>query len=209
MTGADGTRTESESAQAQNIAPVTYLFGAAPEGDVTPPEGIAAASQGNDRASRRAENVSLNGLTRRNMSRWEIEKLLASRELSEDVIAREVARLEGVGLIDDAALAETLVRTQRDRKGLGRQALVAELRRRHIDPDIIDAAMVTDDDGDAEQERANELAVKKARALSSYDQETAKRRLTGFLMRKGYSSSVVQAATAMALSGRSSGVQFR
>jgi regulatory protein len=144
------------------------------------------------------------------MSRWEIEKLLHSRELADEVIAAEVERLEGVGLIDDAALAETLVRTQRERKGLGRQALIAELRRRHIDQDIIDAALEADSgDDDAEQQRANELAEKKARSLSSYDQETAKRRLTGFLMRKGYSSSIVQAATSAALGARSSGVQFR
>src|SRR5690606_10858028 len=111
-------------------------------------------------------------------------------------------------------LAETLVRTQRDRKGLGRQALVAELRRRHIDPSIIESVLEADDDGeDAEQERANELAFKKARALTSYDQETAKRRLTGFLMRKGYSSRVVRTATDAALNGRAGertgGVQFR
>jgi regulatory protein len=200
-----------------SIAPVTYLFGTEP---VDAPHSPDASEEGassvasNDRASRRAENVSLNGLTRRNMSRWEIEKLLTSRELPEDVIAAEVARLEGVGLIDDAALAETLVRTQRERKGLGRQAVIAELRRRHIDAAIIDAALETDDTGeDAEQERANELAIKKARALASYDQETAKRRLTGFLMRKGYSSSIVRTATDIALSGRASGrtggVQFR
>jgi regulatory protein len=218
---ADGTSPDGEAADRDGIAPVTYLFGATPAGEPTPSAGGAPqsapdtdtpagrSSAGPDRASRRAENVSLNGLTRRNMSRWEIEKLLASRDLSEDVIAQEVERLEGVGLIDDAALAETLVRTQRDRKGLGRQALIAELRRRHIDQDIIDTAIETDDGGDAEQERANELAEKKARALASYDQETAKRRLTGFLMRKGYSSAVVQAATAAALGGRTSGVQFR
>lgn len=221
--------TDGGSTDGEQIAPVTYLFGAAPEtarsmqakvpSGLPPSVGDAAPEAdgqhvytppGSERASRRAENVSLNGLTRRNMSRWEIEKLLTSRDLSEEIIAAEVARLEGVGLIDDAALAETLVRTRRERKGLGRQALIAELRQRHIDPDLIDAALATDDsDDDAEQERANELAVKKARALASYDQATAKRRLTGFLMRKGYSSSVVQAATAVALGERSSGVQFR
>ncbi|MEX1079466.1 MAG: regulatory protein RecX [Homoserinimonas sp.] len=207
--GGDETHADDSHTDGENIAPVRYLFGAAT--DATPPvEGAAPLTPGADRVSRRAENVSLNGLTRRNMSRWEIEKLLTSRDLAEDVIAAEVERLEGVGLIDDAALAETLVRTQRERKGLGRQALIAELRRRRIDQHIIDAAIETDDSGnDAEQERANELAVKKARALSSYDEQTAKRRLTGFLMRKGYSSSVVQAATTAALGGRSSGVQFR
>lgn len=205
----------------EKIAPVTYLFGgtstsaSSPAGEGHEPEDApvsqpAVTPAGADRAKRRAENVSLNGLTRRNMSRWEIEKLLTSRELADDVIAAEVERLENVGLIDDAALAETLVRTQRERKGLGRQALIAELRRRHIDQDVIDAALEADSgDDDAEQQRANDLAQKKARALSSYDQQTAKRRLTGFLMRKGYSSSVVQAATAAALGERSSGVQFR
>lgn len=196
------------------IAPVTYLFGEAIGDDSTTSEGVQPTPADTERppasrASRRAENVSLNGLTRRNMSRWEIEKLLASRDLDEDTIAAEVARLEGVGLIDDAALAETLVRTQRERKGLGRQALKAELRRRHIDQDIIDAALDGDDEDDTEQQRATELAVKRARSLSSYDQETAKRRLSSFLMRKGYSGSVVQAATAAALAtGRSSGVRF-
>src|SRR5690554_5767283 len=138
-----------------SIAPVTYLFGTEPVDAPHSPEASeegASSVAGNDRASRRAENVSLNGLTKRNMSRWEIEKLLASRELAEDVIAAEVERLESVGLIDDAALAETLIRTRRERKGHGRQALIAELRRRHIDQDLIDAALATDDsDDDAEQ----------------------------------------------------------
>lgn len=198
----------------EKIAPVSYLFGAPPDRGSAPaafsPAVEDRSARGVDRAKRRAENVSLNGLTRRNMSRWEIEKLLSSRDLSEEVIAAEVERLERVGLIDDAALAETLVRTRRERKGLGRQALIAELRRRHIDQDIIDTALEAEDGaGEAEQERANELALKKARALSSYDQDTAKRRLTGFLMRKGYSSSVVQEAIAVALGRPSSGVQFR
>ena len=200
----------------ENLAPVAYLFGAAPASESEPLEGVLGLAQTKsndaaaDRSARRAENVSLNGLTRRNMSRWEIETLLAKRDVAEDVIAAEVARLEGVGLIDDAALAETLVRTQRQRKGLGHQALVGELRRRHIDQEIIAAALEAGDDGeDDEQQRANEIAIKRAGQLSSYDQATAKRRLTAFLMRKGYSSSIVRIAAAAALEPRSSGVHFR
>lgn len=156
----------------------------------------------------RAENVSMRALTRRGMSRWELEKTLLSRELDEEVVSAELDRLEGVGLLDDAALAETFVRTQHDRKGLGRGAITAELRRRHIDQEHIDAALEQVDD-DGEQSRATELAVKRAGQLSSYDLETAKRRLHGFLSRKGYSSAVVRAAIDEALSPRSSGVRFR
>ena len=183
------------------------------------PEQTAAEEESNNddlgrgRKEVRAENVSMHALTRRGMSRWELEKTLLSRELDEQVVEEELSRLESVGLIDDAALAETLVRTQHDRKGLGRSALTAELRRRHIPQEHIDAALEQVDD-DEEQTRATELAVKRAGQLSSYDLETAKRRLNGFLMRKGYSSSIVRAAVEEALSGRASskgsgGVRFR
>ena len=168
----------------------------------------ADLDKGNKRREVRAENVSMHALTRRGMSRWELEKTLLSRELDGEVVEAELDRLEAVGLLDDAALAETFVRTQHDRKGLGRGAITAELRRRHIDQAHIAAALEQVDDDD-EQTRATELAVKRAGQLSSYDLETAKRRLHGFLSRKGYSSSVVRAAIDEALSPRSSGVRFR
>ncbi len=178
-------------------------------------EQVETENTSEGRSSRRevrAENVSMHALTRRGMSRWELEKTLLAREFDGETVAAELDRLEGVGLIDDGALAETLVRTQHERKGLGRGALTAELRRRHIDQQHIDAAL-EQIDADDEQSRATELAVKRAGQLSSYDLETAKRRLSGFLMRKGYSSAVVRAATDEALSSRSSAgrssVRFR
>ena len=153
----------------------------------------------------------MHALTRRGMSRHELEKTLIARELDPEEVAAELDRLEGVGLIDDAALAETIVRTQHDRKGLGRSALVAELRRRNIDQEHIAVALeqVGDDD---ELERARELAVRRAPQLRSVDHETAVRRLTGYLMRKGYPSGVVRTAVTEALAGESGGpgsVRFR
>lgn len=159
----------------------------------------------------RAEKISMQALTRRGQSRWEIEKALLGRDIAGEIVEAELDRLERVGLIDDAALAETLVRTRHERKGLGRSALTAELRRRHIDQQHIDAALEQIDD-DEEQSRATELAVRRAPQLRSLDGETAKRRLTGFLMRKGYSGSVVRTAVDEALrtlGPRTSGVRFR
>jgi regulatory protein len=159
----------------------------------------------------RAEKISMQALTRRGQSRWELEKTLLGRDIEGEIVQAELDRLERVGLIDDAALAETLVRTQHERKGLGRSALTAELRRRHVDQQHIDGALGQIDDDD-EQSRATELAVRRAPQLRSLDGETAKRRLTGFLMRKGYSGSIVRTAVDEALStlgGRTSGVRFR
>jgi regulatory protein len=142
------------------------------------------------------------------MSRWELEQVLARREIEPETAQAELDRLESVGLLDDAALAVTLVYTQHTRKGLGRSAIAQELKRRHIDPLIIEDALeeIADDD---ELERATELAVKRVGQLASYDDETAKRRLHGFLARKGYDSSTVRQAMDAALATRGKrGVRF-
>ncbi|HEV7811431.1 MAG TPA: regulatory protein RecX [Leifsonia sp.] len=161
-----------------------------------------------ERPGKRASNVSMHQLARRGMSRWELEQVLARREIEPETAQAELDRLESVGLLDDAALAVTLVYTQHTRKGLGRSAIAQELKRRHIDPLIIEDALeeIADDD---ELERATELAVKRVGQLASYDDETAKRRLHGFLARKGYDSSTVRQAMDAALATRGKrGVRF-
>jgi regulatory protein len=141
-------------------------------------------------------------------------QLLESREIEPDAVAEEVERLEGVGLLDDRALAETLVRTLQDRKGLGRSAINAELRRRKIDIEAINEAMEAVDSDD-ELTRAIEIAQKRAAQLSSYDNETARRRLSAYLMRRGYNGSIISAAIAASLGtggsrgGASSTPRFR
>lgn len=161
-----------------------------------------------EKKAARAANVSLAALARRGMSRWELEQTLVSREIDADEIELELDRLASVGLIDDAALAETLVRTRHERKGLGRSALSAELRRRHIDQEVIDVAL-EQIDGDDERTRARELAERRAPQLRSLDQQTAERRLNAFLMRKGYASDIVRDAVAHALPKGGGGVRFR
>lgn len=152
----------------------------------------------------RAHNIALHALGRKGVSISEMAKLLKSRDLDEDIVDAEVARLEAVGLLDDTALAENLVRSLQERKGLGRSGVTSELRRRGVDQAAISAALETDDDGDDEAARCLEIAMKRASQLSSYDTETAKRRLSGFLMRRGYSGQVVSAAVNAALEGQGS-----
>jgi SOS response regulatory protein OraA/RecX len=150
-------------------------------------------------------NVSMNALARRGMSSREMREYLIGREFETGAVEDEVERLESVALLDDVALGETLVRTLRDRKGYGRSALTGELRRRKLDALAIELAL--DGLDDDELERATEIAHKRASQLRSYDAETAKRRLSAFLMRKGYSGSVVSTAVQRALAP--SGPVFR
>jgi regulatory protein len=150
--------------------------------------------------SARAHNVSMHALARRGVSSAEMTELLRRRDLEPEDVANEVIRLEQVGLLNDSELAATLVMQLRERKGLGRSAVAAELRRRKLDPSAIDEALTEAyESGDDELSRARAIAVKRAPQLRSLDAETARRRLGAFLMRKGYSGSIVASAVAAAL----------
>lgn len=174
--------------------------------DDEPPE---PEPEGLEAAQKRAENISLHALSRRGVSSHEMAKTLRSRDLPEEVVIAEVERLERVGLLDDAELAENLVRTKQDRKGLGKQAITAELRQRGIAQEAIEQA-VSEIDDDEEQARCDEWALKRAGQLRGLDQATAERRLNAFLMRRGYRSEVIRRAVERALprGGRGGGVRF-
>ena len=191
------------------LAPVSYLPGVQPS-PAEPAVALPVETPHADRQRERAHNVSLNSLTKRGMSKREVERTLRAKELDDDVIAAELERLERVGLVDDLALAQNLVGTLQERKGLGRSGIAAELTRRLLSPAAIEYALELVDTGD-ELARARELAVTRARQLTSYDHETAVRRLSGYLARRGYSGSTVRAAVDHALPRRqpSAGVRFR
>ncbi len=175
-------------------------------GDEREPSGAAG-----NKAARRAENVSMNALTRRGMSRRELERVLRARELDDSTIAIELERLQGVGLLDDRALAHDLVARLRERKGLGRTAVAAELCRRLLPNDVITEALDSIE-SDGELETARALAVGRAKQLRSLDRATAERRLSGFLQRRGYSGDILRTVVSEALQGSgrtTSGVTFR
>lgn len=172
--------------------------------EVTERDDLKPATKRERGSFERVSNVSMYALARRGMSSREMRDYLIGREFDEAVVDEEIERLERVGLLDDESLAETLVRTLRDRKGLGRSALTAELKRRNVDGSAIEEAMGSLDDD--ELERATELAIKRAPQLRSLDSTTAKRRLGAFLMRKGYSGSVISAAVQRALAPSGQGM---
>ncbi|NEM89878.1 regulatory protein RecX [Galbitalea soli] len=210
------------AASSDHLAPVIYLPGVPAPGSVehlrdrirevesSPTPRASRSRLGTDVAeeelpesvgerSARVHTIALRALTRRSLSIAEMRSLLATREIDEVDREIEVDALVRVGLLDDDDLASTLVRSLRERKGLGRAAIVAELKRRKIDPDSITAALDDVSEEGDEFERALEVALKRAGQLRSLDPETAKRRLSGYLMRKGYSGSVMSRAVGEAL----------
>jgi regulatory protein len=190
-TTADSMKAEPTKAEPTNARPTK-----AEPTKAGPPR--ASASEKSKGSFDRISNVSMYALARRGMSSREMHDYLVGREFDSSEVDVEIERLEKVALLDDHALAETLIRTLQARKGLGRSALTAELRRRNLDPLAIEAALSALEDDD-ELERAMAIAVKRAGQLRSLDATTAKRRLGDFLMRRGYSGSVVSKAVQEAL----------
>jgi SOS response regulatory protein OraA/RecX len=168
-----------------------------------------AAERTPERQRRRADNVLANRLRGRGLSLAEAREVLDGAEIDPDIAEETLARYVLLQYIDEAALAEQILHTHLDRKGLGRRSVEMEMRRRKLDPLVIEDAMA--EQPDEELARATEVAMKRVGQLSSYDDETAERRLTSFLMRRGYGGGVVRDAAKAALATRrgSSRVRFR
>jgi SOS response regulatory protein OraA/RecX len=185
-------------------APVRWIHGApladelglsdsAPGSIGTSPRSAAEEAGGAPAPFAPIEDHALRALGRRGLSRRELGRRLEQAGYEADVIETELDRLEGTGLLDDFALAQNLVVSLQERKGLGRSAIAAELAKRVVAPAAISYALDLVDDGE-ELDRARDLASKRARSLVGLDQVTATRRLSAYLMRRGFSGSAVRAA---------------
>jgi len=201
-----GKAAAGSAAARGGLAPVTYLPGASPAEQ--------ADDAADDAAEERehAEKMLLQRLRGRSLSVIEAQKLLRSTDIDEDAVQEILERFAELHYLDEEKLADQIMHSHHERKGLGRSGVAAEMRQRGLDAELI--AEKLEEMPDDEAERATELALKRVQQLDRFDDATIDRRLTGFLMRKGYASSVVRDAVKAALasrrgSGRASTVRFR
>src|SRR6478735_7308148 len=150
-----------------------------------PPEDVETAVPEAD-AESVARAIVLRQLSMAPRSRAQLEKKLRQRGCEDDVAARVLDRLTEVGLIDDEAYAQMLVRAKQSDKGLARRALAHELRKQGIDQEIADEALGQVGAGD-ERLRAEQLVAKKLRSMRGLAPDVQTRRMAGLLARKGYS----------------------
>ncbi|ASO19247.1 regulatory protein [Actinoalloteichus hoggarensis] len=134
----------------------------------------------------RARDYCLRLLTSRPRTRAELAQALVRREVDQGIIDQVLGRLDEVGLIDDQSFAEMWVRSRHTHQGLGRRALLQELRRKGVDADVA-AEAAQGLDREAEEERARQLVRRKLAASAGADERVRMRRLVGMLARKGYS----------------------
>jgi regulatory protein len=139
-----------------------------------------------------ARQIVLRQLAMAPRSRAELMQKLAQRGCAADVAATVLDRMTQVGLVDDQAYAQMLVRVQQSGRGLAKRALARELRTKGIEDHLAEEALASISDED-ERDRARALADKKLRAMHGLGIEVQTRRLAAMLARKGYSSSVTYA----------------
>ncbi|WP_405217275.1 regulatory protein RecX [Agrococcus sp. Ld7] len=136
-----------------------------------------------------ARSIALRALGRKAASRQELDRALERRDVGPEVREAVLDRLAVEGLVDDAQLAQDLAERLRERKHLGERGISAELRKRGLDPEAIEPS-----DADDELQRAIDAAADRRRRMGSLDDETAERRLYGFLQRRGFGGSAVRTA---------------
>lgn len=144
---------------------------------------------------KKATKAALRLLKFRARSRHELRGRLMEKELSEAAVSEAMERIDAWQLLDDADFARQWVEQRSAKKGSARSLLRRELEEKGVESAQIGQALqsVTETD---ERARAHELIAQRLQRrensdLSTMEQRTkVKRRLVGFLQRRGYSSGV-------------------
>ncbi|RXZ46044.1 regulatory protein RecX [Agromyces binzhouensis] len=196
----------------ERLAPVTYLPWAAPsEGSEGAAHGVAErprppADEGDGvdetglERDDRIDRLIVSRLRRSSLSVSEVRAILIEHGLDEGEVEEWIERYARLGYLDDRRLAEQLVHSHGVRRGRGSGAVLHELGRRGIEDELAREAIDTLDP-DVEFEHALLIAERRARQLGGLDRRVAERRLSAFLMRRGYGSDLVRRAVAAALDG--------
>ena len=137
----------------------------------------------------------LNALSTRSRSRRELERWLVQKNLPKEFIPDALDQLQARGFLDDAAFARGFVRDRAVNRRQSRRRISAELGRRGVERALADRAIaeVFEENEIDESAQAREAALRKVRSLSKLEPVVAKRRLYGFLARKGYGAEAIRA----------------
>lgn len=132
-------------------------------------------------------------LSFRPRSSAEVEHYLRGRGADDYVLAATMERLTRAGLVDDDAFARYWIENRAAFSPRGTRALTAELRAKGVDQGEIDEAL--QETGDGEDERAYRAGSRRLRALSRLDEDEFRRKMYGFLQRRGFDFETARAAT--------------
>lgn len=140
-------------------------------------------------------------LGRRARSAHELERWLLQRGFDRADVTDAVQRLTEIGAIDDSQFARAFARSRALGKGMSRRRLAQELARRGVERPMADAAIAEVLEEESVDERAllEAAARKKLAVLQGQEPDVVRRRLYGYLARRGYNVNDIAAVLRMLL----------
>ncbi len=144
-----------------------------------------------------AKDVALRFLSFRRRTEKEIKTKLQSRGFDEKTIKRTIEKLKGYDLINDLEFATAWVKERLEYKPRGKRLLRLELWKKGIKKEIIDQVI-----GDLcrdEDKSALELLERIKKKYRNLDPLVARRRMYGYLLRRGFSYETSKSAMKQSL----------
>ena len=127
-------------------------------------------------------------LAHRSRSRAELERYLSRRGYADAVVASVLARCEDLGYVDDREFAASWVRDRIRLKPRGIARLRSELRKKGVPASDAEAgiARAFGEEGVTERDLLERVAEKRWRTRRTDDPVRVRRRLSGYLQRRGF-----------------------
>ncbi len=126
----------------------------------------------------------------RQRSEKEIRERLSRKKFPEETIKDTIAFLKEKKFIDDNLFARAWL-SERLQKAVGPRRLIQELKHKGIEQKVIEDNLNEVKGSYNELEIVRELAAGKLKRFKNLDFQTAKRRVYGYLLRRGYSPEIV------------------
>lgn len=141
----------------------------------------------------KAREAALTLLSYRARTARELQRRLERKDFPEQVARAVVDDLSSRGLVDDDAFAESFVRDRVRMRPRGRRRLVQELRLKGVDPAAAESAIsrVLKCEDASELDLARRAAARWTPRVGE-EPRSARRRLHGFLARRGFGSDAIR-----------------
>lgn len=149
-------------------------------------------------AAAKAYDKAVRYLSYRPRSTAEVRRVLEEADFAPEAIETALGRLTDQGYLDDAAFAAYWVENRQRFRPKGEQALRQELRRAGVDKETIDQSLDGLDTSAAAYAAAQPRASRLA-ALAAEDPAAFKRKLSEFLLRRGFTYDIVREVVARLL----------
>lgn len=136
----------------------------------------------------KAYDRTLNLISHRPRSEWELRDYLKRKDYDEDVVAQTIERLRARGYVNDADFARRWVETRRLLKSTSKRRLAQELRQKRIADDVISQVLEAD-----ETDERNVLRdlVERKRKQTKYQDDL---KLMQYLSRQGFNYDDIKTA---------------